>query len=145
MSPLQKSHYSWKIFLFRRSILVWLQLVHRRLQNFTILDQGNHKLEQIQICISMTTRKIIYANTDLHHQVSISVFEAQISPLQNILRGSWSCKLLHLFKGGGDSRRQLKFSLCETRRDSCICRLRRTRLTHQNNSSRDCSLFLSVM
>ena len=38
----------------------------------------------------MTTRKIIYADTDLHHQVRISVVEAQIhvSPLQNILRGS---------------------------------------------------------
>ena len=30
----------------------------------------------------MTTRKIIYANNDLHHHVRISVVEAQISPLE---------------------------------------------------------------
>ena len=35
----QNSHYSWNIFLFRRSIWVLLEFVLRRTQNFTKIDQ----------------------------------------------------------------------------------------------------------
>ena len=144
MSLLRKSRYSWKIFFFRRSILVGYSLITGDYRTVPYYIRGTINSNKFKF-VSPWLPDIICGNTDLHYHVRISVIEAQISPLQNILRGSWSCKLLHLSKGGGDSRRQLKFSLCGTRRDSCVCRLRRTRLTHQNNSSRDCSLFLNVM
>ena len=42
-----KSQSSWNIFVFRRSIWVLLELVRRRKQNVTIIDQEKHKIEQI--------------------------------------------------------------------------------------------------
>ena len=42
-----KSQSSWNIFFFRRSIWVLLELVRRRKQNVTIIDQEKHKIEQI--------------------------------------------------------------------------------------------------
>ena len=47
MSLLENSQYSWNIFLFRRSIQVLQELVRSRTQNFAIIDQEKHKIEQI--------------------------------------------------------------------------------------------------
>ena len=44
---LEDSQYSWNIFLFRRSVQVLLELVRSRTQNFAIIDQEKHKIEQI--------------------------------------------------------------------------------------------------
>ena len=44
-----KSQSSWNIFFFRRSIWVLLELVRRRTQNVTIIDQEKHKIEQIYV------------------------------------------------------------------------------------------------
>ena len=46
MNLLQNSQYSWNIFLFRRSIRVLLELVHRTTQNFTIIDEEKHKIDK---------------------------------------------------------------------------------------------------
>ena len=44
-----KSQSSWNIYFFRRSIWVLLELVRRRTQNVTIIDQEKHKIEQIYV------------------------------------------------------------------------------------------------
>ena len=51
---LQNSQYSRKIFFFRRSIWVLLELIRSRTQNLTIIYQEKHKIEQIYICNPMT-------------------------------------------------------------------------------------------
>ena len=53
MNLLQKSQYSWNIFFFRASV------INRRTQNFTIIDQEKHKIEQIYIWSPMTTELIM--------------------------------------------------------------------------------------
>ena len=54
------------IFFFRRSIWFLLKLVHRRTQNFNIIDQEKHKIEQINIWNTITTRLIYYLNIVLY-------------------------------------------------------------------------------
>ena len=53
MNLLQKSQHSWNIFFFRASV------INRRTQNFTIIDQEKHKIEQIYIWSPMTTGLIM--------------------------------------------------------------------------------------
>ena len=70
---LQNSQYSWSMLLFGRSI--WVLLIHRRTQNFTIIDREKHKIEQ-HFTWNQVTVKI-----DLPHQYGISVAEEQTSLL----------------------------------------------------------------
>ena len=72
---LQNRQYSWSVFLFRRSIWVSLELVHRRSQNFTIIDREKHTIEQ-HFTWNQVTVKI-----NLRHQYGISVAEEQTSLL----------------------------------------------------------------
>ena len=72
---LQNSQYSWSMFLFKRSIWVLLELIHRRTQHFTIIDREKHKIEQ-HFTWNQVTVKI-----DLPHQYGISVAEEQTSLL----------------------------------------------------------------
>ena len=55
MDLLQYRPFSWNIFFFGRGIWVLLELVRRRKQNFTIIDQERHKIEQINIWSPLTT------------------------------------------------------------------------------------------
>ena len=59
MNLLQSSQYSWNIFLFRKSIWVLLELVRRRTQNFTLIDQEKQKIKQIDNWNPMTTKFIM--------------------------------------------------------------------------------------
>ena len=77
---LQNSQYSRKIFFFRRSIWVLLELIRSRTQNFTIIYQEKQKIEQIYVWNPMI-------NGFIHKHwfmssVSISVAEAQMSLLE---------------------------------------------------------------
>ena len=54
MNLLQNGQYSWNIFLLRKSIWVLLELIRRRTQNFTIINQEKHKIKQIYIWNPMT-------------------------------------------------------------------------------------------
>ena len=77
---LQNSQYSRKIFFFRRSIWILLELIRCRTQNFTIIYQEKQKIEQIYVWNPMI-------NGFIHKHwfmssVSISVAEAQMSLLE---------------------------------------------------------------
>ena len=60
------------MFFFRISILVLLEFVCRRAQNFTITDQEKQKIKQIYI-LEPHDYRIYYVNIDLRHQYGISV------------------------------------------------------------------------
>ena len=74
MNLLQKSQYSWNIFFFRASV------INRRTQNFTLIDQEKHKIEQIYLWSPMPTG-LIMSKIDLRHQYGISASKAQTSIL----------------------------------------------------------------
>ena len=59
MNLLQNSQYSWNIFLFRKSIWVLLELVRRRTQNFTLIDQEKQKIKQVYNYWNPMTTKFI--------------------------------------------------------------------------------------
>ena len=74
---LQNRQYSWSVFLFRRNIWVSLELVHRRTQNFTIIDREKHTIEQHFTWNQVT----VMVKINLPHQYGISVAEEQTSLL----------------------------------------------------------------
>ena len=45
MNQLQNSQYERNIFFFKKSIWVLLELIHSKIQNFTIIKQEEHKSE----------------------------------------------------------------------------------------------------
>ena len=73
MDLLQYSPFSWNIFFFGRGIWVLLELVRRRKQNFTIIDQERHKIEQINIWSPLTTGFIMQTLIYVISMVFLSV------------------------------------------------------------------------
>ena len=73
MDLLQYRPFSWNIFFFGRGIWVLLELVRRRKQNFTIIDQERHKIEQINIWSPLTTGFIMQTLIYVISMVFLSV------------------------------------------------------------------------